>query len=134
VNVVGPVAVILIAVTTVWLDQVTKAGAARWGLGLLRNRRGAILGLGFAGAVALWVFLLGGSLVLASTARPSGLAIVALGLAVGGGAGNLLDRSRAGEVIDFVAIGWWPTFNLADVALVSGAVLAVVDLVGIGFR
>ena len=142
-NAVGPIAVILISVGTVGLDQATKAAAqrlladpsdgARWGLRLLGNRRGAILGLGFTVAAVLWAVLLGGSLVVASTPKPSALAIVALGLAVGGGAGNLLDRSRKGTVIDFVAIGWWPVFNVADVALVFGAVLAVVNaLVGSG--
>lgn len=134
-NVVGPVAVILISVATVGLDQATKAAAQRFLADrLLRNRRGAMLGLGFAGAAALWAVVFAGSMFIASSPKLSGLVLVALGLAVGGGAGNLLDRSRTGAVIDFVAIGWWPTFNLADVALVCSVVLAVAGLVGSGIH
>jgi signal peptidase II len=55
----------------------------------------------------------------------------ALGLIVGGAAGNLLDRLfRAGRggflggaVIDFVDARWWPVFNVADSAITIGAVL-----------
>ncbi|HEX6235950.1 MAG TPA: signal peptidase II [Acidimicrobiales bacterium] len=57
---------------------------------------------------------------------------VAIGLVAGGAVGNLIDRAfRAGEgvlgggVVDFVDLQWWPVFNLADVAIVSGAVLLV---------
>jgi len=46
-----------------------------------------------------------------------------LALIVGGSLGNLIDRLRWGYVIDFVALGPWPNFNLADAAIVSGAAL-----------
>ena len=39
---------------------------------------------------------------------------IALGLIVAGAAGNLMDRIRLGYVVDFVAIGSWPKFNVAD--------------------
>nr|WP_212763463.1 signal peptidase II [Gordonia araii] len=58
--------------------------------------------------------------------------ILGLGLVLGGALGNLTDRVfRApgplqGHVVDFVAIGWWPVFNVADSAVVCGAVLLVV--------
>jgi len=48
---------------------------------------------------------------------------VPLALVLGGAAGNLIDRLRFGYVIDYVAIGPWPTFNLGDVAIAVGAVL-----------
>jgi signal peptidase II len=48
-----------------------------------------------------------------------------LGLQLGGAAGNLVDRLHYGSVIDFIDIGFWPIFNLADLAIVVGvAVLA----------
>src|SRR6185369_8784462 len=47
------------------------------------------------------------------------VAQVALGLAIGGGGGNLVDRLWRGSVLDFVDVGFWPVFNLADTA--SGA-------------
>lgn len=54
---------------------------------------------------------------------------VAVGLVVGGALGNLVDRLRAGEVTDYVEIGSWPPFNLADVAITAGvAVFALVFL------
>jgi signal peptidase II len=45
------------------------------------------------------------------------------GLLVGGALGNLADRVREGAVTDFVDLPLWPTFNLADVAIVAGVVL-----------
>lgn len=48
---------------------------------------------------------------------------VGLGLDLGGAIGNLIDRLRLGEVTDFVKIGAWPVFNLADSAIVVGTFL-----------
>ena len=48
------------------------------------------------------------------------------GLLLGGAIGNLVDRVLLGRVTDFIDIGWWPTFNLADSAIVIGvAILAM---------
>lgn len=53
---------------------------------------------------------------------------LAAGVVVGGAVANLIDRAQAGTVVDMLYTGWWPTFNLADVAVVGGAVvLAVTD-------
>jgi signal peptidase II len=48
---------------------------------------------------------------------------VAVGLVAGGALGNLLDRIRHDAVTDFVALGSWPPFNLADVAITLGVLL-----------
>jgi signal peptidase II len=48
---------------------------------------------------------------------------VATGLALGGGVANLVDRAVGGSVVDFLDVGWWPTFNLADVFLSAVCVL-----------
>ncbi|MBI4298485.1 MAG: signal peptidase II [Chloroflexi bacterium] len=45
---------------------------------------------------------------------------LSLGLQLGGAIGNLLDRVRLGMVIDFIDVGIWPVFNLADSAIVVG--------------
>lgn len=65
--------------------------------------------------------------------------IVGLGLVLGGAMGNLTDRIfRApgplrGHVVDFVSVGWWPVFNVADSAVVCGAIL-LVSLSVLGFE
>ena len=53
----------------------------------------------------------------------------ALGLIVGGALGNLADRLRYGQVVDFLDFRVWPVFNLADTAIVIGACLLVMELV-----
>ncbi len=49
---------------------------------------------------------------------------LAIGAAIGGAAGNLTDRLVRGAVIDFIDLGWWPVFNVADTAIVGGALIA----------
>jgi signal peptidase II len=51
-----------------------------------------------------------------------GLLRVALGLQLGGAAGNLLDRIRTGEVTDFINFNFWPAFNVADASISIGVV------------
>jgi len=58
---------------------------------------------------------------------------IALGLILGGTIGNLIDRLRyllhqLGGVTDFISIGWWPAFNLADSAIVVGVILFAYSL------
>lgn len=48
---------------------------------------------------------------------------VAAGLLAGGALGNLADRVRADAVTDYVQIGSWPAFNLADVAVTVGVLI-----------
>ncbi|WP_420644952.1 signal peptidase II [Candidatus Leptofilum sp.] len=48
---------------------------------------------------------------------------LALGMQMGGALGNMIDRFRIGHVTDFIDIGPWYIFNLADLAVVSGAVI-----------
>ena len=45
---------------------------------------------------------------------------LSLGLQLGGALGNLVDRVNLGYVTDFVALGFWPVFNLADASIVVG--------------
>lgn len=52
---------------------------------------------------------------------------IGAGLVVGGAVGNLLDRVRLGYVIDFVSVGSWPNFNVADSAISVGVACLVVD-------
>jgi signal peptidase II len=51
---------------------------------------------------------------------------VAAGLLAGGAIGNLLDRIASDAVTDYVDVGAWPAFNLADVAITCGVLLLAV--------
>lgn len=53
---------------------------------------------------------------------------IALGLILGGIIGNLIERLRLGGVTDFISIGWWPAFNIADSAVVVGAIIFACSL------
>jgi signal peptidase II len=48
-----------------------------------------------------------------------------LGMALGGAGSNVYDQIRRGAVLDFLDLGWWPVFNLADVAITIGVTLAL---------
>jgi signal peptidase II len=68
-----------------------------------------------------------------SSAADARLRVWAIALVTAGAAGNLLDRMRSERgVVDFVDIGIgamrWPTFNVADVAVSSGAILLAIAL------
>ncbi|HEX3979580.1 MAG TPA: signal peptidase II [Acidimicrobiales bacterium] len=68
--------------------------------------------------------------VMAWRAPSTGRAMV-LGLILGGALGNLCDRffrDEHGAVVDFVALHFWPTFNVADACIVVGCVLLVISL------
>ena len=53
---------------------------------------------------------------------------VSLGLVLGGTVGNLIDRLRLGYVTDFIDFGFWPTFNIADSAIVVGVIILAYSL------
>lgn len=119
------------------LDQLTKAWVVRelqlhqsvplpggiLSLTYIHNQGGAF-GL-FPGAAPL--FLLSGALVaggsLWALPRLAGWGLwVTLwcGMILGGTLGNSLDRIRLGWVVDFLDLGWWPVFNVADIGISVG--------------
>ena len=59
-------------------------------------------------------------------------AAVSLSLILSGALGNLIDRVRLGEVIDFLDAHWyehhWPAFNVADSAICVGVFLLAIDM------
>jgi len=66
-------------------------------------------------------------------ARPDQrLLVIALGLVLSGALGNLIDRVRLGEVIDFIDVHWrhlhWPAFNVADIAICVGVGLLGIEM------
>lgn len=107
------------------LHPTARRSGLRWQL----NARGLVaLPLGWA--VILWMAALGGAVLLVGqgSAFLGSAGAIGMGLVLGGATGNLVDRVRRGGVVDFIAIGAWPTFNLADAAMVIGTTLLAVSL------
>ncbi|TDB38993.1 MAG: signal peptidase II [Actinobacteria bacterium] len=131
------------ALAVLIVDQVSKAAVrANFSLGdstpLLKGvldltyvrNVGAAFGL-FPGRLPFFVFMafvvLGGIAWVWWRLRPeSRWVAVALGLVAGGATGNLVDRIVAGWVTDFFDLGWWPVFNVADMALDVGVAILLV--------
>lgn len=94
----------------------------------LSHNRGVAFGLaGGAGVKLVVTTLLALGVVgylFAREPQRSGMWLAA-GMVGGGALGNLVDRVRAGAVTDFVAIGSWPPFNLADVSITLGVLLLI---------
>ncbi len=107
------------------LTYVRNKGAA---FGILSSMQGAWRTVFFitVSAVALSVLVV---LVRKTTER---LSLVAYALISGGAMGNLIDRVRLGEVVDFVE--WyhrsfhWPAFNIADSAITVGVGLLMIEM------
>jgi signal peptidase II len=138
-----------IVLGVVVLDQVTKTWAVREladgpvelagpdvAFRLSRNSGGAFsLFQGFTPLLAVLAIVLAVVLVRALHRTRDPLVLVALALILGGAIGNLVDRlARSpgflrGEVVDFVDVGRFPVFNVADSAITVGAVLLFVAAV-----
>lgn len=105
-------------------------------LRLVRNDGAAFsLASGLTPLITLAAIAISVALVIAArrVTRPS--VLVAMGLVLGGAIGNVIDRfTRPGDgflrghVIDFFDLQWWPVFNIADMAIVTGGFLLVVLL------
>lgn len=111
-----------------FISHVRNPGAAfglfaEWPLELRR------IGFATIAAVAAWVVVV----FYRGLAPGDRFNALALGLVLGGGLGNLWDRLVRGEVIDFLHCKLWgpwsfPDFNLADVFIVSGVGLLMIEL------
>jgi signal peptidase II len=136
----------LVAVLVWGLDQTTKIIAARElagrapidvidGVLRLRLVHNSGAAFGIAGGMTVVLTLVAVAVVIAMIriARTLGSAwwALALGLMLGGAVGNLTDRMLRdpaplrGHVIDFLELPNWPVFNVADMAVVTGAALMV---------
>jgi signal peptidase II len=137
---------ILICVISIGVDQFTKYLVVR-NLGLsssldligtlirftyIRNPNGAF-GFSFGPRIPLLpIALLAICILLLAfykTGSRSPAGLIGLGLILGGALGNLVDRIRLGEVIDFIDVGIgrlrWPVFNVADSCVTVGVILLV---------
>jgi signal peptidase II len=100
------------------LTHVQNTGSA---FGLFQNQALLLTVVAFMGvAILLFLILFWHRRFPFLATMPSKLA---LSLILGGTVGNLIDRLRHGYVTDFIAIGRWPAFNIADSTVVVGATL-----------
>ena len=84
--------------------------------GLFQGNNTPLILVSFVGVAVL-------ILLCRSQRFPTGLLRLSLGLQLGGAFGNLVDRLRLGHVIDWVDIGPWPVFNVADACIVTGLII-----------
>lgn len=85
-----------------------------------------VLAFAISGLLAVW---------LARTPRGDWKTAMPYALVIGGAIGNVVDRLQHGHVIDFIQWHWrdwyWPSFNVADAAIVGGAIgIALFGVVG----
>jgi signal peptidase II len=74
----------------------------------------AASGIAIVGIVAMW---------LAARKRASRTEHIGFALVLAGALGNVVDRAMRGYVVDFIHLTRWPVFNVADIAVVAGALL-----------
>ena len=138
---------ILAVVGAVATDQVTKAwvvasadtlkdGIAVFpGLNLTFHRNDGVT-FGLLGGAPWWGLLLLALIICAwllimMLRTESSIEAIAYGAIIGGALGNVIDRIRFGAVTDFldfhVGTYHWPAFNLADVAVITGAAVLVLS-------
>lgn len=118
-----------------WLDltHVQNTGAA---FGLLNNvdfPYKSFVMIGVAALALLAIAAYGTQLGFQDRLARAGLSLI-----LGGAFGNLIDRAIFGHVVDFVDVYWndvhfW-AFNVADAAISVGAVLVILDMLGLGRR
>src|SRR5215218_1944466 len=86
------------------------------------NMHDGLLGASTRAAACLWIATAAATIAFL-VAIPESRAVpvaIGIGLGIGGALSNLIDRINRGGVVDFIAIGPWPRFNLADAGLVAG--------------
>ena len=102
--------------TGTWSIGITHTHNTGSAFGILQGQNVPLIFVSFIGiAVLLGIYF--------SQPRPGNLLRFSLGLMMGGAVGNLADRLHQGWVTDFIKIGPWPVFNLADASIVTGLVL-----------
>lgn len=124
----------VVATVAAATDLVTKVAAITWldepidlGVVTLRLVRNPGIAFGLGTGLPSWLLVLATSLValllVGSVVRGALEPHIGAGLVLGGAIANIIDRALDGSVVDVIDLGWWPTFNLADVFLSAGCVL-----------
>lgn len=119
------VVAVLVDIVTKWLADTRLPGApVDLGIGRLQLSYNAGVAFSLGDGLPTWAVLgLAGVItsgvlvaIVAGWLRPP----VPAGLVLGGAVANIVDRAGDGAVTDFLWLGWFPTFNLADTAITLG--------------
>ncbi len=126
-------------------DQITKyavyknmsLGESIPAEGIIRITYARNTGMAFSLFENFGIILLILSLIIASILiiylftidKPRILIRIFSGLVVGGALGNILDRIRFGYVNDFIDVGWWPVFNIADSSITIAIGIYIFDAI-----
>jgi signal peptidase II len=137
---------LVVAATVLVLDQASKSWAVDaleggrsihvvWTLQLrLAFNTGASFSLGsdFGPVIGLVATVVAVGMALYGRHQTGTLAVVSIGLIIGGALGNVVDRALregdgflGGAVVDFIDLQWWSVFNIADSCVVVGGILLV---------
>ena len=95
------------------LTHTTNTGGA---FGLFPNQTALLMLASIVGITVLFFFF-------RQQPIPGPWLRTSLGLQLGGAAGNLVDRITLGTVTDFIDVGPWPVFNMADASIVTGLII-----------
>ena len=98
------------------LTHVRNTGAA---FGMFQNHTFPLTIVSFIGAAVILVYAF--YVCRRFTFLNNGISMAALGSILGGTVGNLIDRMSLGYVTDFIAVGTFPAYNVADSAITTGA-------------
>ena len=126
-------------------DQITKyavyknmsLGESIPAEGIIRITYARNTGMAFSLFENFGIILLILSLIIASILiiylftidKPRILIRVFSGLVIAGALGNILDRIRFGYVNDFIDVGWWPVFNIADSSITIAIAIYIFDAI-----
>jgi len=111
-----------------YLTRIQNTGAA---FGLFRDHSFSLTIVAFVGIAILFVYAF--YVCRHFPLLNNGLSKAALGSILGGTVGNLIDRLRFGYVTDFIGVGIWPPFNVADSSITVGVVIFAGSLIYLVF-
>jgi signal peptidase II len=133
--------------TKLWISSNLYVGQTLWSWGFIHiiyvQNTGAAFGLFPGHFLPLVILRTIGAVIIISVFIIYGrrlrawagiIAIITLGLLLGGTLGNLIDQIRQRFVVDFIDTTYWPVFNVADSAVSVSAIIIAILLIIYGFK
>jgi signal peptidase II len=101
------------------------------------HNTGAVFGsLKGSSNILIWITLivLGLIIFLWDKLPKNGLSMICLTMIISGSIGNMIDRIFLGYVTDFIDVGFWPVFNLADSLVTVGSIGLAISMIVVEFK